>query len=117
MDWACRSDCGDGCSKCAKECKDGACLDECLRTRDRCATKCPEQVKAFYAEVASNYGCKSKTPALELCQKTVACSEKCQGDAWEACREKCKKTILPGCSDYVQMVAGSGSCMPLDLGP
>ncbi len=119
---ACRAKCAAGDAACARACAAtaGACLQVCLAARDRCATgDCAKQVDDYVREISSNYGCKPKRSALDICKRTVACMAKCEAStrteaAAEACRAACKKTLAPGChAEFLQNV-DMGSCFPYE---
>jgi hypothetical protein len=115
---ACRAICAGGDAPCERACGSGAgaCLQSCLGARDRCATGvCGKRVAEYQHEVATNYGCKPKRSALDICKRTVACMTACdapsRSDAQrEACRAACKKTHAPGCNAGFLQNVDMSSC-------
>jgi hypothetical protein len=144
--WSCKSDCANTCDRCGADCRSkiaacrsechsgatacedtcgkqaGGCVQGCLDARDRCATgECNKLVADYVEEVRTNYGCKDKRPALEVCKRAVACFAACdQGnpsdEKREACRDRCKKTRAVGCNDHFLQVVDTGFCVQFESG-
>lgn len=118
VDWACRSDCASDCEKCSKACagKPTACVDECLQKRDRCRGTCVKQVAAAREERRTNYGCKAKLSAAEICKSAVACIEKCGEKGFEACAATCKTTRAAGCNGNFLSYVDARNCFVFEEG-
>jgi hypothetical protein len=143
VDWACRSDCAKSCGGCFEGCGNrrircrrdcgssgggclascdaalGGCMQTCLTARDRCGGECVKQVAAYQEEVRTNYGCKDKKPALEICKRTVACIDSCNragvgAAAAEACRDRCKQSRAVGCNGHFLRTVELQVCAEFD---